>query len=142
MTSADRPVALVTGASAGLGREFARQRGGLGYALVLVARDAARLEEVATELRELSGAESEILVADLSRDDDVATIVPRIDREPLHLLVNNAGFGIRGSLVRTSRDDQDAMVRVHVVAANRLAQAAVQTIVAPGRRGRTTPSAG
>src|SRR6185503_11240265 len=106
MISADRPVALVTGATAGLGREFARQLAGLGYDLVLVARDAARLEEVATELRELSGAESEILVADLSRDDDVATIVARIDQEPIHLLVNNAGFRIRGSLLRTSRDDQ------------------------------------
>ena len=133
MTSADRPVALVTGASAGLGREFARQLAGLGYDLVLVARDAARLEELATELRELSGAESEILVADLTLDNDVANVVARIDQEPIHLLVNNAGFGVRGSLVRTSRDDQDALVRVHVVAANRLAQAAVQTMVGRGR---------
>ena len=133
MIAADRPVALVTGASAGLGREFARQLAGLGYDLVLVARDATRLEELATELRELSGAESEILAADLTRDEDVASVVARIDREPIHLLVNNAGFGIRGSLVRTSRDDQDAMVRVHVLAANRLAQAAVQTMVDRGR---------
>lgn len=133
MIAADRPVALVTGASAGLGREFARQLAGLGYDLVLVARDATRLEELATELRELSGAESEILAADLTRDEDVASVVARIDRKPIHLLVNNAGFGIRGSLVRTSRDDQDAMVRVHVLATNRLAQAAVQTMVDRGR---------
>ena len=131
--SADRPVALVTGASAGLGREFARQLAGLGYDLVLVARDALRLEELAMELRDLSGAESEILAADLSRDDDVTRVVDRIDQAPIHLLVNNAGFGTRGSLARTSRDDQDAMVRVHVLAAHRLAQAAVQTMVARGR---------
>lgn len=133
MIAADRPVALVTGASAGLGREFARQLAGLGYDLVLVARDGARLEELAMELRELSGAESEIVVADLTSDSDVSRIVERLDQEPIHLLVNNAGFGIRGSIARTSRDDQDAMVRVHVLAANRLAQAAVQTMVARGR---------
>ena len=133
MISADRPVALVTGASAGLGREFARQLSGLGYDLVLVARDGMRLEELAAELRELAGAESEILTADLTRDEDVARVVERIDQEPIHLLVNNAGFGVRGSIARSSREDQDAMVRVHVVAANRLAQAAVQTMVGRGR---------
>ena len=133
MISAERPVALVTGASAGLGREFARQLAGLGYDLVLVARDASRLEELAAELRELSGVESEILVADLARDEDVSRVVDRIDQGHIHLLVNNAGFGIRGSIARTSREEQDAMVRVHVLAANRLAQAAVQTMVARQR---------
>ena len=133
MTSADRPVALVTGASAGLGREFARQLAGLGYDLVLVSRDAVRLEELAMELRELAGAESEILAADLTSDDDVSRVVARIDQEPIHLLVNNAGFGVRGSIARTSRDEQDAMIRVHVLAASRLAQAAVQTMVDRGR---------
>ena len=133
MIAADRPVALVTGASAGLGREFARQLAGLGYDLVLVARDGARLEELAVELRELSGAESEIVPADLSNDNDVSRVVDRLDQDPIHLLVNNAGFGIRGSIARTSRDEQDAMIRVHVLAANRLAQAAVQTMVSRGR---------
>ena len=103
MNLAERPVALVTGASAGLGREFARQLGGLGYDLVLVARDAGRLEDVAAELRELSGAESEILAADLTRDEDVSRVVARIDQGHIHLLVNNAGFGIRGSIARSCR---------------------------------------
>lgn len=133
MSLAERPVALVTGASAGLGREFARQLAGLGYDLVLVARDGGCLEDVAAELRELAGAESEVLPADLARDEDVARVVDRIDQGPIHLLVNNAGFGVRGSIARTSREEQDAMVRVHVLAANRLAQAAVQTMVGRGR---------
>lgn len=85
------------------------------------------------ELRELSGAESEIVLADLSNDDDVSRVVERLDQEPIQLLVNNAGFGIRGSFARTSREEQDAMIRVHVVAANRLAQAAVQSMVSGGR---------
>lgn len=133
MIAADRPVALVTGASAGLGREFARQLAGLGYDLVLVARDGARLEDLALELRELAGAESEIVVADLSNDNDVSRVVERLDQGPIHLLVNNAGFGTRGSIARASREEQDAMIRVHVLAANRLAQAAVQTMLGRGR---------
>jgi short-subunit dehydrogenase len=133
MTSADRPVALVTGASAGLGREFARQLGVLGYDLVLVARDGERLAALATELRDLFGAESEVLAADLSRDEDVTRVVERIDQAPLHLLVNNAGFGTRGTIARAVREDQEAMLRVHVMAAHRLAQAAVQAMIGRGR---------
>jgi short-subunit dehydrogenase len=133
MIATDRPVALVTGASAGLGREFARQLAGLGYDLVLVSRDAARLEALALKLREVSGAECEVLAADLSRDEDVARVVARIDQVPIHLLVNNAGFGVRGSIARSARDDQESMLRVHVLAAHRLAQAAVQRMVERGR---------
>lgn len=124
---------MVTGASAGLGREFARQLGVLGYDLVLVARDAERLDALAAELRDLFGAESEVLAADLSRDEDVSRVVERIDQAPIHLLVNNAGFGTRGSIARSAREDQEAMLRVHVVAAHRLAQAAVQSMVGRGR---------
>jgi hypothetical protein len=133
MTATNRPVALVTGASAGLGREFARQLARAGYDLVLVARDADRLRTLAAELRESYDASAEVLCADLSRDDDVARVVERIDTSVVDVLVNNAGFGTRGSLARASRADQEAMLRVHVLAAHRLAQAAVQAMVSRGR---------
>lgn len=132
MTVPTRPVALITGASAGLGREFARQLARERYDLVLVARDADRLRALATELQGLHGTNAEVLPADLTRDDDVTRVVARIDQAPIDLLVNNAGFGTRGSLARASRADQEAMVRVHVLAAHRLAHAAVQGMV--GRR--------
>ena len=132
--SMSRPVALITGASAGLGREFSTQLARDGYDLVLVARDAGRLQELARDLNERFGANSEVLCADLTKDDDVSRVVERIDRSPIDLLVNNAGFGTKGSLARTSRDGQEAMLRVHVLAAHRLAQAAVQTMV-PRRTG-------
>jgi short-subunit dehydrogenase len=126
-----RPVALVTGASAGLGREFATQLAKRGYDLVLVARDAMRLQSLANELT-MFDASSEVLTADLSVDDDVTRVVARIDQSPPDLLVNNAGFGTRGSIARTSRQDQEAMIRLHVLAAHRLAQAAVQGMVSRG----------
>ena len=132
LSDSRRPLALVTGASAGLGREFAVQLAREGYDLVLVARDAGRLRALAQELRESFNADSEVLCADLSDDDDVTRVVERIDRLPIDLLVNNAGFGTRGSMARTSREDQERMIRVHVLAAHRLAQAAVQHMARSG----------
>ena len=123
------PVALITGASAGFGREFATQLARDGYDLVLVARDGDRLREVAKTLGDQFGTSSEVITADLTKDDDVARVVERIDRSPIDLLVNNAGFGTKGSLAKTSREGQEAMLRVHVLAAHRLAQAAVQGMV-------------
>lgn len=128
MTAAARPVALITGASAGIGREFARQLARRGYDLVVVSRDAQRLQQLAGDLHESTNADVEVLGADLTVDDDVSRVVSRIDRGPIDLLVNNAGFGTRGSLIRTSREGQEAMLRVHVLAFHRLAQAAVQTM--------------
>lgn len=132
MNARPRPIALVTGASAGLGRTFATQLAREGYDLVLVARDGERLRELSTDLMRQNGAQCEVLSADLTIEDDVSRVVERIDRAPIDLLVNNAGFGTRGSLARTSPADQEAMIRVHVLAAHRLAQAAVQRMVAQG----------
>lgn len=133
MIATTRPVALVTGASAGLGREFALQLARRGYDLVIVARDEGRLRELASELHDSTGANVEVLRADLANADDVSAVVDRIDRGPLDVLVNNAGFGTRGSLAKTARDGQEAMLRVHVLAMHRLTQAAVQMMVPAGR---------
>jgi short-subunit dehydrogenase len=133
MTQSPRPVALITGASAGLGREFATQLAGRGYDLVLVARDAERLGALAGELETRFDAHCEVLAADLRRDDDVSRVVARIDASALDLLVNNAGFGTRGALARAEREPQEDMLRVHVLAVHRLAQAAVQQMVPRGR---------
>ena len=120
---------MVTGASAGLGREFAMQLAKKGYDLVLVARDGARLHTLANELKSF-GASSEVIPADLTVDDEVSRVVARIEHAAPDVLVNNAGFGTRRSFVRESREQQEAMIRVHVLAANRLAHAAVHGMVA------------
>lgn len=126
------PVALITGPTAGIGREFARQLAHDGYDLVLVARDEERLRALGSELESVHGISCEVIGANLSRDDDTTRVVERIDRSPIDLLVNNAGFGTKGSLARTARGPQDAMVRLHVLAVHRLTQAAVQSMVARG----------
>jgi short-subunit dehydrogenase len=109
--------ALVTGATAGIGHEFVRQLAARGDDLVLVARDTARLAEVAADLRSSYGVGTEVLAADLTDPDQLATVEARLaDRErPIDLLVNNAGFGLKGSFIdndiETEQRQQDVLVR-------------------------------
>lgn len=98
--------ALVTGASSGLGRAFVEELAGSGHDVVLVARDRARLEALAAAVRGRFGVRAEVLVADLSVDDDVALVSRRLadEVEPVTLLVNNAGFGLGQDFVAGSLD--------------------------------------
>ncbi|MDR3068081.1 MAG: SDR family NAD(P)-dependent oxidoreductase, partial [Cellulomonas sp.] len=86
--------ALVTGASAGLGLEFAWQLATARHDVVLVARHADRLDRVATQLRAAAAVRTEVIVADLADRDDVDRVAARLtcDENPVGLLVNNAGF--------------------------------------------------
>ncbi|MFI8527930.1 SDR family NAD(P)-dependent oxidoreductase [Promicromonospora sukumoe] len=120
--------ALITGGSAGLGLEFARQLAAAGHDLVLVARDGQRLEEVAAQLRAATGVAVEVLPADLSVPDDVARVARRLavvggrpddgDLRPVGLLVNNAGFATSSPFsagrVTTERRGIDVMVKAVV----------------------------
>jgi short-subunit dehydrogenase len=131
----DRGTALVTGASAGIGREFCRQLAARGYALVLVARDAARLRDLATELAGSHPITAEVLAADLTRDGDVDRVIARLRSPDVTLLVNNAGFGTLGSLATTEPEPQERMIRLHVLAPMRLTQAVLPGFLARGRGG-------
>ena len=94
-----RPIALVTGASSGIGEHLARQLAERGHDLVLVARDAGRLEALAKELEGASGATVQVLPADLTDAEQLQVVEDRCrDRDaPIDVLVNNAGFGSFGS---------------------------------------------
>jgi short-subunit dehydrogenase len=89
-----RPVTLITGASAGLGAEFARQCAARGEPLALVARRRDRLEELAGEI----GGEVHVFVADLAREGAAASLIAELEAEGLAVgtLINNAGFGLAG----------------------------------------------
>jgi short-subunit dehydrogenase len=97
--NSQKPWALVTGASAGIGAEFCRQLAAQGYQLVLVARRADKLQAVAGELRDSHAANSLIITADLSQKDACQAIVKRLEEENISVeyLVNNAGYGLPGS---------------------------------------------
>src|SRR5438105_1508393 len=111
-----KPLALVTGASSGIGAAFARRLARDGYGLILVARRRDRLEEVA---REVGGAE--ILPADLTKDDDLHEVEQCVaGATRLEMLVNNAGFGTMGLFVNADLALQEQMQRLHVLATLRL----------------------
>ena len=126
-----RGTALVTGATAGIGAAFARELAARGHDLVLVARDPARLEALAAELRERHAVQAEALEADLSGDEGVERVVGRIAALPaLAVLVNNAGFGTAGALATAQAEVQERMVRLHVLAPMRLTRAALPGLLA------------
>ena len=132
MTVPNRPSALVTGATAGIGREFALQLARAGYDLILVARDADRLTALASELQSAHPIQVTRLVADLSHDADTSRVVAHLAAHPVDLLVNNAGFGQAGRVGLIDHAKQDAMVRLHVLAVHRLTQAALPAMLERG----------
>lgn len=130
------PTALITGASAGLGEEFARQLAERGADLVLVARSAEPLEALADTLRDTHGIAVEVLAADLVTDSGVATVIARIvdAQHPIDLLVNNAGFGLPLHFADNDIDDEVRHLRIHVETPMRLMHAALGAM--RGRGGR------
>jgi len=127
--------ALVTGATAGIGREFALQLAARGDDLVLVARDVNRLEALAAELRATRGVEVEVLTADLSDREATARVAERlaeVDR-PVDLLVNNAGFGMKKSFLAAELAEEEAMFDVLCRAVLVLSHAAGRAMKARGQ---------
>ena len=122
--------ALVTGATAGIGASFARQLAVRGSDLVLVARDAARLDSAATQLRTY-GVRVEVLPADLASDEGCARVEWRCG-EGLDVLVNNAGLGTKGAFHEVGRDEEEHMLRLNVRAVMRLTHAALPPMLERG----------
>lgn len=130
MTGSERPVAVVTGASSGIGVTFARTLAAIGYDVILVARRKRRLEELARDLQMTYRVEPEVLVADLSTDEGIHQVEERIAAAPkIEFLINNAGFGTVGRFWDTDLATQDAMARLHVLATMRLSHAALKIMV-------------
>lgn len=126
--------ALITGASSGIGEQFARLLAARGVATVLVARSADRLGEIAAVLRtEHSGGpggDVEVLTADLTDGDDLGRVCERLraDDNPVDLLINNAGVGQVGRFADLDVDAAETAVRLNVIAPLRLTHAALPTL--------------
>ncbi|MFD1713006.1 SDR family NAD(P)-dependent oxidoreductase [Amnibacterium flavum] len=124
--------ALITGATAGLGAEFARQLAAAGHPLVLVARDLGRLEKSSLELGSRYGVDVEVLAADLSEREELARVELRLldVGSPIGYLVNNAGYGLREPFDENDIEIEQRHLDVLVTAPLRLSHAALRGMLA------------
>ena len=111
-----RPVALVTGASIGIGREIAVLLAQQGHDLVLAARSTDKLEALAAELRAQYGAASTVITTDLGRPGSAQALFDAVTARGIHVdvLVNNAGFGLKGRFLGLSLAEQQEMIQLNI----------------------------
>jgi uncharacterized protein len=131
----NQSTALITGASSGIGAAFARRLAADGHGLVLVARDADRLRQLADELSAKHGRTVEVMAADLADPVQLARVEARLSdpQHPVDLLVNNAGFSLGRRFLRTTIEEQETLLDVLVRAVQRLTYAALRGMVDRGR---------
>ncbi|MDR2438014.1 MAG: SDR family NAD(P)-dependent oxidoreductase [Planctomycetaceae bacterium] len=121
-----RPLAVITGASDGLGKEFARQLAAEGYDLLIVARRGKLLEEIKTEFEKKYAISVEPYVCDLANAEEVRQLEERLEKsESLEFMVNNAGFGFTEAFPNVDPDRDEKMIRVHTISLMRLSRAAL-----------------
>lgn len=131
-----KPLAVITGASSGIGAVFAMVLAARGYDLALVARRQERLRKMAGDLANHFRTNCQSLSADLTCDEDLRGVEEFLATAPnLRLLVNNAGFGTLGRFYEAPIESQHAMHRLHVLATMRLTHAALRNMTAQNRGG-------
>jgi short-subunit dehydrogenase len=134
--------ALITGASSGIGRAFAEILAARGLRVVLVARDKARLDQLAAEIGAKGGL-ADVLSADLEQPADLSRVEERLRSDPaVDLFVNNAALGFSGRFSDVSVEAAETQIRVNVLAPTRLAHAAVRAMLARGRGALINVSSG
>jgi short-subunit dehydrogenase len=132
--------ALVTGASSGIGRAFARALGERGLCVTLVSRDEARLRALAAEIQARGGG-AEVLASDLEAPEALRRVEERL-AAGIDLFVNNAALGVSGRFADVPVEAAETQIRVNVLAATRLAHAALRGMRAKGRGALINVSSG
>jgi short-subunit dehydrogenase len=125
-------IALVTGATSGIGAAFARQLAARRHSLVLVARDTGRLTAMAADLSAKYHVDTAVLPADLATAAGCGVVEQRLAAtdDPIDLLVNNAGITLNRSFLRSTADDEERLLDLNVHAVMRLTHAALPGMVA------------
>lgn len=132
LISMANPLALVTGAASGLGREFSRLLAKDSYDLILVDMDQEGLEQVQEALQGSYGITAGIVVKDLGKPKAAEALYEVIGKRNLDILINNAGFGLYGLFSGTDWELEESMLNLHVMSVTRLSKIAVQGMLARG----------
>lgn len=128
-----KPTVLITGASSGIGATYAHRFARRGHNLVLVARDEARMQALASDLRKEAGVEIDILPADLTKLEDLAVAEARLrDDHNIGVLINNAGAALSGGFIERSTDEIAQLVALNTTAVVRLASAVAPRLAQAG----------
>jgi short-subunit dehydrogenase len=129
----EKPSVLITGASSGIGAIYADRFARRGHDLVLVARDAVRMERIAERLRHEAGVGVDVLQADLTKEPDLERVEARLREDAkIGVLVNNAGAVSHGNFLDQNGGDVGAVIALNVTALTRLANAVAPRFVAAG----------
>lgn len=128
-TKSERRLALITGASSGIGLAFAERLARDGHDLVIVARRKDRLDELAQLLRGAHKVTVEVLAADLTTSAPLRRVEERVARAGLDLLINNAGFGNGGAFTDLAIDSEEEEIRLNVIALVRLTHAVLPGMI-------------
>ena len=129
------PWAVVTGASSGMGVEYARQLAEAGLSVVLTARRKERLESLASEIKEKFSVEARVIPADLATDEGRAAVIDGTKDLDIGLLVNNAGFEVHGSFFRDSIEKHVKLINLNIVAPTVLAHTIGRRLADRGKGG-------
>jgi len=133
-TQNDKGIALITGASSGIGATYAERLARRGYDLLLVARDLSRLQALAKRLSEEYGVRVEAMQADLTDKADLLAVERRLRSDStITLLVNNAGMAMNGTLAEADLDTVERLILLNIVSLTRLSAAASANFGAAGR---------
>ncbi len=124
---------MITGPTSGIGQGFAQALAAQGHDLLLVSRDQARLDALAEEIRRDFSVRADVVTADLTDRSDIERIAGLIRSDEIDVLVNNAGFGVKGGFLDTSFQQEQQMLDVLVTAVMQLTHAAVPGMVERGR---------
>lgn len=124
---------MITGPTSGIGQGFAQALAAQGHDLLLVSRDQARLDALAEEIRRDFSVRADVVTADLTDRSDIERIAGLIRSDEVDVLVNNAGFGVKGGFLDTSFQQEQQMLDVLVTAVMQLTHAAVPGMVERGR---------
>jgi len=126
-------IALITGASSGIGAVYARRLAARGHDLVIVARATDRLNTLAEELRAVHGVEIEVITADLTDGAELDPVLERLRSDPpIDILVNNAGAGLLGGFATANPDEMHKLLRLNVLAPTMLTSAVIEGMIERG----------